>query len=88
MQLGDIIRSFSEDAAASEALLACNDIVLFARVGEAATRFEETVGRGRQALCQSRRQRGLARPDECRRAYRRSWHGLPHLHGQLVAEER
>ena len=39
MQLGDIIRSFSEDAAASEALLACNDIVLFARVGEAATRL-------------------------------------------------
>jgi hypothetical protein len=44
MQLGDIIRSFSEDAAASEALLACNDIVLFARVGDAATRYEETVG--------------------------------------------
>ena len=44
MQLGEIIRSFSEDAAASEALLACNDIVLFARVGESATRFEETVG--------------------------------------------
>jgi len=44
MQLGDIIRSFSEDTAASEALLACNDIVLFARVGESATRFEETVG--------------------------------------------
>ena len=39
MQLGDIIRSFSEDAAASEALLACNDIVLFARVGESATRL-------------------------------------------------
>ena len=44
MQLGDIIRSFSEDTSASEALLACNDIVLFARVGEAATRYEETVG--------------------------------------------
>jgi hypothetical protein len=44
MQLGDIIRSFSEDASASEALLACNDIVLFARVGLSATRFEETVG--------------------------------------------
>ena len=44
MQLGDIIRSFSEYAAASEALLACNDIVLSARVGEAANRYEETVG--------------------------------------------
>src|SRR6266540_457409 len=44
MQLGDIIRSFSEDEAASEALLACNDIVLFARVGDAANRYEETVG--------------------------------------------
>lgn len=44
MQLGDIIRSFSEDTAASEALLACNDIVLVARVGEAAKRHEETVG--------------------------------------------
>ncbi|HEY5127263.1 MAG TPA: hypothetical protein VIJ35_08180 [Bradyrhizobium sp.] len=44
MQLGEIIRSFSEDAPASEALLACNDIVLFARVGAAAGRYEETVG--------------------------------------------
>ena len=44
MQLGDIIRSFSEEAAASEALLACNDIVLFARVGDVANRYEETVG--------------------------------------------
>jgi hypothetical protein len=44
MQLGQIIRSFSEDAAASEALLACNDIVLFARVGDAANRYAETVG--------------------------------------------
>ena len=41
MHLGDIIRSFSEDASASEALLACNDIVLFARVGEAATRYRK-----------------------------------------------
>lgn len=41
MQLGDIICSFSEDVAA---LLACNDIVLSARVGEAANRYEETVG--------------------------------------------
>ena len=44
MQLGEIIKSFSEEAPASEALLACNDIVLFARVGEAATRHDETVG--------------------------------------------
>ena len=44
MQLGEIIKSFSEEAPASEALLACNDIVLFARVGEAAGRFDETTG--------------------------------------------
>ena len=44
MQLGRIISSLSEEAPASEALLACNDIVLFARVGEAAQRYEETVG--------------------------------------------
>jgi hypothetical protein len=44
MQLGEIIRGFSEEAAANEALLACNDIVLFAEVGEAARRFEETAG--------------------------------------------
>ena len=44
MQLGEIIKSFSEEAPASEALLACNDIVLFARVGDAADRHDETVG--------------------------------------------
>lgn len=44
MQLGEIIRSFSEEAPTSEALLACNDIVLFAQVGEAADRYDETVG--------------------------------------------
>jgi len=44
MQLGEIIRGFSEEAPANEALLACNDIVLVAQVGEAAGRFEETVG--------------------------------------------
>ena len=44
MQLGDIIRSFSEEAAASETLLACSDLVLVARVDEAARRYEETVG--------------------------------------------
>jgi len=44
MQLGEIITGFSEEAPANEALLACNDIVLVARVGQAANRFEETVG--------------------------------------------
>ena len=44
MQLGEIIGNFSEEARANEALLVCNDIVLFARVGEAAFRYEETVG--------------------------------------------
>ncbi len=44
MQLGEIIKSFSDEAPASEALLACNDIVLFARVGDAADRHDETVG--------------------------------------------
>jgi hypothetical protein len=43
MQLGEIIRAFSEDACAQEALLACNDIVLLARVGETARRYDETV---------------------------------------------
>jgi hypothetical protein len=43
MQLGEIIRSFSEEATADEALLACNDIVLFAQVGQVAGRFQETV---------------------------------------------
>ena len=44
MQLGEIIRDFSEHAAAAEALLACGDLTLLARVGEAAGRYEETVG--------------------------------------------
>lgn len=44
MQLGDIIRGFSEEARASEALLAGGDIVRVARVGEAAVRHEETMG--------------------------------------------
>lgn len=44
MQLGEIITRFSEEAPASEMLLACNDIALFARVGDAAGRYEETVG--------------------------------------------
>jgi len=44
MQLGEIIRSFSKEAPANEALLACNDIMLFAQVGEAAGHYNETVG--------------------------------------------
>jgi hypothetical protein len=44
MQLGQIIKSLTEEAAASEALLACNDMVLLAEVGEAAGRHEETLG--------------------------------------------
>src|SRR5439155_8749288 len=44
MQVGEIITSFSEEAPAQAALLACNDIVMFARVGEAAGRYDETVG--------------------------------------------
>jgi len=44
MQLGEIIKAFSEDAAASEALLALNDIALFAQVQHAAAQFEETTG--------------------------------------------
>ena len=44
MQLGEIIRSLSEEAKADEALLARGDIVLLARVGETAGRYEETVG--------------------------------------------
>ena len=44
MQLGEIIRNFSEEAPADEALIACNDIVLFAQVGDAAARHDETTG--------------------------------------------
>ena len=44
MQLGEIIRSFSEEAPANEALLACSDIVLLARVGVTASRYDETIG--------------------------------------------
>ena len=44
MQLGEIIRSLSEETAANEALLTCSDIVLFAQVGQVASRFKETVG--------------------------------------------
>ena len=44
MQLGEIIKTFSEDVAANEALLALNDIALFAQVRHAAERFDETTG--------------------------------------------
>jgi hypothetical protein len=44
MQLGEIIRTLSEDVAASEALLALNDISLFAQVRQTADSFDETTG--------------------------------------------
>jgi hypothetical protein len=44
MQLGEIIRDFSGEARADEALLACGDLVLVARVGEVALRYDETIG--------------------------------------------
>ncbi len=44
MLLGEIIRDFSQEARATEVLLSCNDITLLARIGEAAERYEETVG--------------------------------------------
>jgi len=44
MQLGEIIRNFSDEARANEALLACGDLALMARVGEAAGHYDETVG--------------------------------------------
>ena len=42
--LSDLGEVDEVDDDASEALLACNDIVLFVRVGDAANRYEETVG--------------------------------------------
>ncbi len=44
MQLGEIIRKFSEETAATEALVACGDLTLLARVGDTAGQYEETVG--------------------------------------------
>jgi hypothetical protein len=44
MQLGEIIRTLSEEATANEALLACGDLALLARINGAADRFDETVG--------------------------------------------
>src|SRR3974377_150867 len=44
MQLGEIIRTLSQDVAANEALLALEDISLFAQVRHAADRFDESTG--------------------------------------------
>ena len=44
MQLGEIIRKFSEETTATEALVACGDLTLLARVGDTAGQYEETVG--------------------------------------------
>jgi hypothetical protein len=44
MQLGEMIRNFSDDAAAAEALLADGDIVLFSRAAAIARRHDESVG--------------------------------------------
>ncbi len=44
MQLGDIIRDLSEETRAGEALHACGDLTLLARLDEMAGRFDETIG--------------------------------------------
>lgn len=44
MQLGEIIRGFDDEARAAEALVACGDIVLLARVDAMTIRFGESVG--------------------------------------------
>ncbi len=44
MQLGEIIRGLSDEVRAAEALVACGDIVLLARVDAMTARFEESVG--------------------------------------------
>jgi hypothetical protein len=44
MQLGEIIQNFSEEARANEALLACGELALLARVGQATARHDETLG--------------------------------------------
>lgn len=43
MQLGEIIRDFGDEARASEALLACDDLALLASITAAAERYEETA---------------------------------------------
>ena len=44
MQLGEIIRSFSSEADATESLLGCDDVALLARIGKSAAQYDETVG--------------------------------------------
>ena len=44
MLLGEIIRDFSQETGATEALLCCKDLTLLAKLGEAAERYEESVG--------------------------------------------
>lgn len=44
MQLGEIIRDFSDEARASEAMLACKDLALLAGIRTAAENYEETAG--------------------------------------------
>lgn len=44
MQLGEVIRSFDDEALAAEALIACGDIALLARVDAMTSRFSETAG--------------------------------------------
>lgn len=44
MQLGEIIRGFDDEVHAAEALIACGDIVLLARVDAMTHRFGESVG--------------------------------------------
>lgn len=43
MQLGEIIRTFSEEAAANEALFALDNLALIAEIKSTADRFEETT---------------------------------------------
>ncbi len=44
MQLGEIIRDFSDDGKAGEALLACDDLGLLAAMAAMAGRHDETAG--------------------------------------------
>ncbi len=44
MQLGQVIRGFDDEANAAEALVACGDVALLARVDAMTNRFGETVG--------------------------------------------
>jgi hypothetical protein len=44
MQLGEIIRDFSDAARVDEALVACGDLALLARINGTADRFDETIG--------------------------------------------